>query len=404
MADEVIEEKNSDDPARAPKRRSVGALAGNLGEPIRFSGFAFAGIAAEAGRPGQQIGVYDRLSLTSDDPLFHRAIEGIASVLERHAREAGSSVSLARAGRVLLVARPTGSAELWVDTAAETLQIVARREVVAGRAVFERDIADVIGLSFPLAEIGPADRVLYLFREGWRFGLFFDVSADGIPSAEGLARELARLYRNMKFRHLYDLQGDIALFETLAVAGWFPFVEIIGDEFKRLMRAAEAGFALGDEEQALLRAFDGPRVDHMLARWLAKPHFSAKEAILRTAVEAFKRGEPVAVLKTCLTEIEGILSDACFRKTGQRAKLAKLVEFAVASAAHKSGAPDTLMFPEAFARYLGHSALARFDPVAATGTASSRHAVGHGAAPADTYTMTRALQSLLTLDQLAFYT
>jgi hypothetical protein len=34
----------------------------------------------------------------------------------------------------------------------------------------------------------------------------------------------------------------------------------------------------------------------------------------------------------------------------------------------------------------------------------ARHAVGHGAALAESYTLVRALQALLTLDQLAFYT
>jgi hypothetical protein len=38
------------------------------------------------------------------------------------------------------------------------------------------------------------------------------------------------------------------------------------------------------------------------------------------------------------------------------------------------------------------------------GQAGSRHAVGHGAAAADSYTDARALQALLTIDQLAFYT
>lgn len=33
----------------------------------------------------------------------------------------------------------------------------------------------------------------------------------------------------------------------------------------------------------------------------------------------------------------------------------------------------------------------------------SRHSVGHGAAAATAYTMERALQALLTLDQVSFY-
>ena len=70
----------------------------------------------------------------------------------------------------------------------------------------------------------------------------------------------------------------------------------------------------------------------------------------------------------------------------------------------KAGRPDTLLLAEAFADYLKSHTFADFDPAVNTGHAGSRHAVGHGAASAESYTMVRALQALLTLDQLAFYT
>lgn len=110
------------------------------------------------------------------------------------------------------------------------------------------------------------------------------------------------------------------------------------------------------------------------------------------------------VLKIALTEIEGILGDAYRKVHGKGAKIKKLLEFAAASAKGKAGQPDTLLFPAAFAHYLKSHTFAAFDPAARTGNASSRHAVGHGAAAAETYTMERALQALLPLDQLAFYT
>jgi hypothetical protein len=70
----------------------------------------------------------------------------------------------------------------------------------------------------------------------------------------------------------------------------------------------------------------------------------------------------------------------------------------------ESGAVGHILFPTAFAHYLKSHTFANFDPVDNRGSAGSRHAVGHGAAAAETYTMIRALQALLTLDQLAFYT
>jgi hypothetical protein len=62
------------------------------------------------------------------------------------------------------------------------------------------------------------------------------------------------------------------------------------------------------------------------------------------------------------------------------------------------------MLPGRFALYLQRNTYANFDPESGDGTAGSRHAVGHGVAASDTYTMTRALQMILTVDQLAFFT
>lgn len=58
----------------------------------------------------------------------------------------------------------------------------------------------------------------------------------------------------------------------------------------------------------------------------------------------------------------------------------------------------------AFGRYLAQNTFANFDPIPATGIAASRPAVGHEAAAQDSYTLSRALRPILTLDQLAFYT
>ncbi len=54
-------------------------------------------------------------------------------------------------------------------------------------------------------------------------------------------------------------------------------------------------------------------------------------------------------------------------------------------------------------QYLKNYTYAGFNP-GDIGRAGSRHAVSHGAVASDLYTMPRALQALLTLDQLAFYT
>ncbi len=146
-------------------------------------------------------------------------------------------------------------------------------------------------------------------------------------------------------------------------------------------------------------------MQQILERWARKPHFSTRVELLTTALKAFGNKEPIAVIKILLTEIEGILNDA-YRSahSGQGAKLRDLLAFAEAAGVRKAGGANTLLLPAAFGEYLRRHTFANFDPAAQAGTAGSRHAVGHGAATQESYTMSRALQAILALDQIAFYT
>lgn len=378
----------------------------NLGEPLRFKDVEpLVGFSAEAVEAGQLVKVLTRLALTSDEQLFHRLVDGLDGVIRHMAEKAGTAVNLRRAGMVLLVLKPDNSAELWVDTAAVTLRCAVKRAIEARTIVFENDIADVTGMGFPCVQIGVQDKVMCLFREGWAFGLAFDFNPEGKLDLEGLESMLGTLHRRLRYRHIYQAVTNPAVFETLVAAGWFPFVEIITSEFRNLARQAEAGFDIAEIEPEIIEAFDAARLGHLLERWVAKPHFAARAALLKEAVEAFTAEKPASVIKIILTEIEGVLNDAYkLAHNGQGAKIRELLAFAKVSAEQRAGGPDTLLFPAAFCHYLVAHTFANFDPVTGTGSAGSRHAVGHGAAAQDSYTMTRALQAILTLDQLAFYT
>jgi hypothetical protein len=331
-------------------------------------------------------------------------VEGLNGHIQHRASQAGQVVNLARASTILLVIHPDHTGDLWIDAAAVSLKILAKRSMAAGSVVFENDLADVTAMSFPLVQISKKDRVVCIFREGWRFALFFDFNPKGDLSLEDMERDLGTLHRRLKYRDLYDAIADKKVFARLVEAGWFPFVEILGSEFRELANHCEAGFELDEIEARLLAKFDAKRVENMLARWMTKPHFAGKERLLRSALSNYASGDDVAVLKIVLTEIEGILGEAYRKVHGKGARMEKLLEFAVQSAEQKAGQPDTLLFPAAFAHYLKSNTFAEFNPTARTSKASSRHAVGHGAADADSYTQVRALQALLTLDQLAFYT
>lgn len=400
----MAEAKDTGDTASEPAR-IVGNVR-NIGSPILFMNVEpLCGFAAEPGRGGQAVKIWTRLALTSDDPLFHRLTEGFASTVHHMAQQTGTSVRLNSADTVLLVIKADNTAELWLDTAAVSIRCAVKRNIAAGGVVFEQDIADVIGMGFPCVNIETTDRVLCIFRQDWRFALAFDFNPDGRLDIEGFSSTLGTLYRELRYRHLYEALADQTLFDRLVASGWFPFVEIISGEFKDILHHFEAGFNVTEIENTVLAKFDEARVQRILERWIAKPHYASKEALLRAAIDAYTRREPVAVIKILLTEIEGVLNDA-YRVAhgGQGAKLKELLNFAMESAEQKAGRSDTLLLTAAFAQYLAAHTFANFDPAVQTGAADSRHAVGHGAAASESYTMPRALQAILTLDQLAFYT
>lgn len=376
----------------------------NPGEPIRLSKLDLLGFAAESVLAGQDVKVCTRIMITSDDPMFHIIADNLAGVVERSASNDEKSVDLRRITTGLVIIRSDKSAELWLDSAAMSLDVMAKRAVAAGSPIFEHDIADIVGMNFPLVGLAADQQVICFFRVGWRFALFFDLDRAKPLDLAKMRRDLGTLFRMLQYRNVYDAVGNPSIFDRLIVSGWFPFVEILGSEFRELVKACDAGWDLGEVENKILSSFSSGRLKHVFDRWMGRPHFAGKKPILKAAISAFKRKDSVAAIKIALTEIEGVLRDAYRCRTGKNAKLPKLLQFAVRSAEEKAGAPNTLLFPQAFGRYLATYTFGSFNPETATGTVSSRHAVGHGAAEPDAYTQVRALQALLTLDQLAFYT
>ena len=400
-------DKNGEDPdgTRPPQ---VGDVA-NIGEPIRLTDVNLYGVIAESIQPSQEArtaNVLVRTAITSDDKVFHRIADNLCGVLQHYLDTAGAGASLHRANTILLVAHEDGTAELWVDTAAQGARIILGEEAQAGQAIFERDIADVLGIFFPCVSIGTSDRVLCLFRVDWGFGLCFDFNPEKNLKVEDFERALGTLYRRLRYRHLYETMSDETVAATLLHAGWFPFIALRPDGFVLITNAIEAGFSLEQAETEIVDKFTDDRLDKMMGRWFARSHFKSKEALLRDAIQAYKSGLYGPAIKTLVTEIEGVLREAHQASNPPPEKITskKLVDFAVQAARDKTGDGNTLFLSDSFARYLLEVTFANFDPSGPAGKASSKNAVSHGAADGASYTKVRALQAILTLDQLAFFT
>jgi hypothetical protein len=395
----IPENHVSDTEATNTESRNAGIKLGNFGKPITLRDVFLSGVTAEAALPGASVKVWTRASMTSDQAVFHRVAPNLLSVLRHHVATAGEHPALDRASMILLVIKTSGFGELWVDTAAVATEARFKRNLPALSVVMESDIADITGMWFPSTDISAQDQIIVIFREGFRFGLFFDFNPGGCLNIENAKRDLGTMFRKLRYADLYAvLANEITLTRVIA-AGWFPFIEILGGEFKALSDACEAGFSPVSAETSLINNFSHDRLDQMFERWMTKQHLKEKEAILRPGMEAYKRGEWVTCVKIILTEIEGVIAEAYFAATANRTrKIATLLDFTVDAAISRAGGKDTLFFPIEFAEYLRKYTYADSDIQSA-----SRHAVGHGRAKSEDYSPVRALQALLTLDQFAFY-
>jgi len=103
-------------PSEQDHNTQPGVIAGNLGEAIKLSGLQLQGVSAEAARGGDTFKVWTRLSLTSDDRLFHTAAESLSNHVEHVARQAGAFINLRRLDIALLIVHPDGTGDLWADT------------------------------------------------------------------------------------------------------------------------------------------------------------------------------------------------------------------------------------------------------------------------------------------------
>jgi hypothetical protein len=375
------------------------AAIGNMGKPIKLRDVRLSGFVAETALAGASVKICTRASMTSDQAVFHRMAANLLSVLRHQAQQVKENPALDSAEIILLVIRPDKTAELWVDAAAVINEMRLKRATTALSVVLESDIADLTGMWFPSVDISPNDQIVVVFREGFRFGLFFDFNADGVLNIEQAKRDLGTLVRKMRFADHYSVLESNVAFRSLVDAGWFPFIEILGDEFRVLSDAGEVGFLLDAAETDLVKKFSHERLDRMFERWMSKPHFKDKEAILHAGVEAYKEGKWVSCIKIILTEREGVIAEAYFTATGNRTRdVKRLLDFMVNTASKTAGGKDTLFFPSEFAEYLRQYTYADSEQQCA-----SRHAVGHGRAMPEHYTSVRALQALLTLDQFAFY-
>lgn len=373
-----------------------------MAKPLRLSKFELIGFSRAFALPGETLPVQTRGLGTSDDEDFHVWIKGFNEAITAQLTADGLTRNLAQASRFALVVNPDHSADLYVDDFSLTMETLVKRDVSQNEPVFASDIGDIRKVSLPELALTPEHRLIVCIRHGWKFALLFDLNRGEPLDINWVQEALAFVMRRLLFEKLYRSIEDNVGFQKLAQRGWFPFNELIGGEFERLQVSHLNDFDIESSERRIIASFTPERIERLTGRWWKREEFERRKELLWEGVSLFAEGKFIACIKTLITEIEGIIRDCRRVDTVSSASFRDMLKATIDQTVERVGDASSLYFPIHFLRYLEASFYARFDP--AVGTIEAwRHSASHGAAPPDAYTATRALQTILVLDQIYRY-
>jgi hypothetical protein len=361
-----------------------------------IAGFAAADIPPEA------FGwILTRAFVCSDDPEFYLYCDHISKTFLNHC-------FIDAVNNFLVVIHTDLSADVYVNDFPIQIRILAKRDVRAGEPLGYSDIADMSELRFPAINIKENDSVIFCFKKGWKFGLFFDfnpLDRQSILDVNRLSHDLGSHYRYLAFQELYSIVENKPLFEPMLVDGWFPFIQLLGGDFEDLAKRYAHKLDLPSDLPVFLSRFDRGRIYSFANRWWSNPLFAGKRKILEAGIEAYLAATELGYincLKTLYSEIEGIVRIRYVEEKKRSPNFKELVGYVKEKAEGKFGARGSLGFPDVFYRYLNETVFQSFD--LATGQVDlSRHSVSHGVAEQTKYTRAKAIQAILTLDQMYFY-
>jgi len=359
-----------------------------------------AGFALSSAEQGQTVTVRQRQFLTTDDgETLYEYLDGISSLfLGKYLAE---GMKVLQIDQCLITINEHKVAKVYINDFPVILAIVGKGNIQKGQPIGKEDMADIRTVIFPTIEIEPKNAIVYIFSCGWRRALYFDYTPiqPGSKSTLGdIGSLFAKFYTVMLFKELFHL--DDSILKEMYEEGWFPFVRILGGRFENLYKDYQNKFLSRPNEKAIFDRFDSNTLQEMLASWLRKDLFQPHKAFLERGIERYEAGDYVSAISILFPRIEGMLTHIYLGQEG-RATPANLVNNLWENVSEKC-LNTSLFLPDRFREYLKTFYFANFD--LETGELDlSRHTVAHGVARQEDFNQVKALQGILTIDQLFYY-
>ncbi|NOR78790.1 MAG: hypothetical protein GQ523_10355 [Methanophagales archaeon] len=359
------------------------------------------GFVIENAKKGEQVKILSKASLISDQAVFYNYTEQISNIFLGRAKVPIDSVY-----QFLVIIHKDLSADLDINEFPVVVELRAKRDIKKGEAIGQNDIADIIRLNFPNIKIEKTDKVIYCFKVGWKFALFFDLDRRYDLEIDKMELELGALYRYLQFQYVYKVLESETQFDEMVSDGWFPFIEIIGEDYKKICEFYQNKFDFDNKMKKLIDSFDQNRIEKITKKWWKNKIFKDKQSLIEAGIKAYLQDDEsgfINCIKNLSSEIEGIIRLHYLDETSKgRASFSDLKDYLINKGKAKSGFDYSLFLPAPFLKYLNDVFFVNFDLLKGD-VKLSRHSSSHGVAKPEDYKKIKALQTILMLDHVYFY-
>lgn len=355
---------------------------------IQLSGFVEGIIPSEA-----EGNILTKGFVTSFEARFYTYIEELSKVF---------NFNPDKSNNLLITIDINNTAKIYREKFPLSMGIRAKSDLKKFQLLKKKDVIDFLEITFSDAQsnIDPLanEKVVWLFRRGFSFGLYFDLSQTLRP--EVAKKEMALLMQRVIFFDLYN-HIEEEIIDTLITNGWFPFIQIVGGDHVNL-------FSFFEENKPELlekwcdKTFTNERIVNITSKWFGHYAFSEKSKPITEGLSCFFEGKFAAAISSLIPMVEGISNLFMLRTTGKGIGYkGDDVTNQIEILSRKKYNEDSLFFVKHFKQYLKsyyykHNSSAESDNAV-------RNTISHGRATNDSFTKENAVKIILTLDQLYYF-
>jgi hypothetical protein len=157
------------------------------------------GFAINAAEPGEKAKITIKHWAISNSDLFYIYAEQIANAIffKLDYPSARSVIN-----RYLAIIHQDASADIYLDDFKIISKIKIKRPMNAGDFIYAQDVEDISEVRFPDIPVNIDDKVIFLVRNDWRFGIYFDFTQN--IDIDKMAIEIAEFHKALIFENTLD--------------------------------------------------------------------------------------------------------------------------------------------------------------------------------------------------------